>query len=79
MKNKFIEFSKDYGLIVVGYAGNDRSIMDILSFSIEKRKNSLKMVFIGALEKEMKIFQMISKNYYGKIKSFSYKLKVLTN
>lgn len=60
MKNKFIEFSKDYGLIVVGYAGNDRSIMDILSFLL-KKKNSLKMVFIGALEKEMKIFQMISK------------------
>ena len=78
MKNKFIEFSKDYGLIVVGYAGNDRSIMDIYLF-YWKKKNSLKMVFIGALEKEMKIFQMISKNYYGKIKSFSYKLKVLTN
>lgn len=38
MKNKFIEFSKDYGLIVVGYAGNDRSIMDILSFLLKKEE-----------------------------------------
>lgn len=31
IKNKFIEFAKDYGLIVLGYAGNDRSIVDILT------------------------------------------------
>jgi len=31
MKSKFIEFFRDYGLIVVGYSGGDRSIMDILS------------------------------------------------
>ena len=31
IKNKFIEFSKDFGLIVVGYAGHDRSIMDVIN------------------------------------------------
>lgn len=31
IKNKLIEFSKEYGLIVVGYAGNDRSIMDTIN------------------------------------------------
>lgn len=31
MKSKFIEFAKDYGLIVAGYSGSDRSIMDVLS------------------------------------------------
>lgn len=36
MKDKFIEFSKDHGLIVVGYAGNDRSIMDILNMLLHK-------------------------------------------
>lgn len=36
MKNKFIEFAKDHGLIVVGYAGNDRSIMDILNMLLQK-------------------------------------------
>lgn len=36
MKNKFIEFAKDHGLIVVGYAGNDCSIMDILNMLLQK-------------------------------------------
>lgn len=31
IKNKFIEFSKEYGLIVIGYAGHDRSIMDVIN------------------------------------------------
>jgi hypothetical protein len=31
IKNKFTHFSKEYGLVVVGYAGNDRSIMDIIN------------------------------------------------
>ncbi|WP_071146058.1 SIR2 family protein [Bacteroides ihuae] len=31
IKNKFIEFAKDYGLIVVGYGGNDRSIVDVIT------------------------------------------------
>lgn len=31
IKNKLIEFSKEYGLIVSGYAGNDRSIMDVIN------------------------------------------------
>lgn len=35
IKNKFVEFAKDYGLIVMGYAGNDRSIVDILSYLLK--------------------------------------------
>ena len=35
IKNKFVEFAKDYGLIVVGYGGNDRSVMDILSYLLK--------------------------------------------
>lgn len=30
-KKKFIEFSRDHGLIVAGYSGSDRSIMDVLN------------------------------------------------
>ena len=30
MQSKFMQFSREYGLIVIGYGGNDRSIMDIL-------------------------------------------------
>jgi tetratricopeptide (TPR) repeat protein len=31
IKEKFIQFSKEYGLIVMGYSGNDRSIMDVIN------------------------------------------------
>ena len=34
MREKFIEFAKEYGLIVVGYSGNDHSIMDLLDLLI---------------------------------------------
>lgn len=40
-KEKFVEFSKEYGLIVVGYSGSDRSIMDVLEFLV-KQENHLK-------------------------------------
>lgn len=32
IKGKLIEFCKDHGLIVVGYAGNDRSIIDVINY-----------------------------------------------
>ncbi len=31
IKNKLMDFSKDFGLVVVGYGGADRSIMDVLN------------------------------------------------
>jgi tetratricopeptide (TPR) repeat protein len=30
MRDKFVQFAEAYGLIVVGYRGNDRSIMDVI-------------------------------------------------
>lgn len=30
MRDKFMQFAREYGLVVVGYGGNDRSIMDVL-------------------------------------------------
>jgi hypothetical protein len=35
-KKKFIEFAKDHGLIVVGYAGHDRSVMDVLQYLLKQ-------------------------------------------
>lgn len=35
-KEKFGEFCKEYGLIVMGYAGNDRSVMDVLDFLVKQ-------------------------------------------
>jgi len=34
MQDKFMQFAREYGLVVVGYRGNDRSIMDILDMMI---------------------------------------------
>ena len=39
MKLKFQEFAKDFGLIVVGYSGNDRSIMDIITELLRSREH----------------------------------------
>lgn len=36
MRMKFQEFAKDFGMIVIGYSGNDRSVMDILSYLLTK-------------------------------------------
>ncbi len=36
MKNKLVEFSKDYGMIIVGYSGNDRSILEVLTNLLKK-------------------------------------------
>lgn len=30
MRDKFVQFAREYGLVIVGYGGNDRSIMDTL-------------------------------------------------
>jgi len=30
MRDKFMQFATEYGLVVIGYGGNDRSVMDIL-------------------------------------------------
>ena len=35
IRNKFVEFCKEFGLIVVGYAGNDRSIMDVINYLLK--------------------------------------------
>lgn len=35
MKKKLLEFSKEYGLIVIGYSGTDRSVMDIFNYLLK--------------------------------------------
>ncbi|MEB8192284.1 SIR2 family protein [Raoultella terrigena] len=35
-REKLIEFTKEYGLIFVGYAGNDNSIMDVLKYLLKQ-------------------------------------------
>jgi hypothetical protein len=38
IKNKLTQFSKEYGLIVMGYAGNDRSVMDVINFLLKSEE-----------------------------------------
>ena len=40
IKEKLIHFCKEFGLIVIGYSGNDRSIMDVIEF-LTKQDNYL--------------------------------------
>ncbi|PHM24795.1 SIR2 family protein [Xenorhabdus budapestensis] len=35
-REKLIEFTKEYGLIFVGYAGNDKSVMDVLKYLLKQ-------------------------------------------
>lgn len=53
-KEKLVEFCKEYGLIVVGYSGNDRSIMDTIEFLI-KQDNYLKNGIYWCLRKDDEI------------------------
>lgn len=40
IKHKLIEFCKEFGLIILGYSGSDRSIIDVLEF-LTKQENYL--------------------------------------
>ncbi|MGY5351543.1 SIR2 family protein [Wenyingzhuangia sp. IMCC45533] len=75
IKNKFIEFSKDYGLVVVGYGGNDRSIMDILNYLL-KNEEYFKYGIYWCLREDTEISEDLRKLlwkdrvYYVKIDGF---------
>lgn len=48
IKEKFIEFTKDNGLIIIGYSGQDRSILDVLNYLLQQEnylKNGLYWCF----------------------------------
>ena len=38
MKRKFMQFAQEYGLVVVGYSGRDRSVMDTLDILIQREE-----------------------------------------
>lgn len=62
-KEKLIEFCKEFGLIVVGYAGNDRSIMDVLDF-LTKQDNYLKNGVYWCLRKDDEINRTLQKLFW---------------
>ena len=64
IRDKLIEFCKEYGLIVLGYSGSDRSIMDILEYLI-KSDNYLKNGLYWCLREDDEV--------NSKLKSFFWK------
>ena len=62
-KEKLIEFCKEFGLIVIGYSGNDRSIMDVLDF-LTKQDNYLKNGVYWCLRKDDNINYALQKLFW---------------
>ena len=60
MKRKFSEFSKDYGLIVIGYSGSDRSIMDTLT-SLLKSDEYFKSGIYWCVRKDSEVSEELRK------------------
>jgi hypothetical protein len=60
MKLKFIEFAKDYGLVVAGYSGCDRSVMDILT-ALLKSETYFKHGVYWCLRKDSEIPEELKK------------------
>ncbi|MEO6280783.1 MAG: SIR2 family protein [Roseateles sp.] len=60
MKAKLAEFSKDHGLIVVGYSGADRSIMENLQ-ALLRREEYLKTGIYWCLRKDTEISEDLRK------------------
>lgn len=67
-KDKLIEFCKEYGLIVLGYSGSDRSIMDVLDF-LSKQDNYLKNGVYWCLRNEDEVSHTL-RNLFWKDKVF---------
>lgn len=52
MKKKFMQFACEYGLVVVGYGGRDRSVMDILDLLVRHEDYFKQGIYWCALERE---------------------------
>lgn len=74
-RDKFIELCKEVGLIIVGFAGNDRSIMDVLEFLV-KDESFIKNGIYWCLRKhdvigeELKKLLWTDKVYWVEIEGF---------
>lgn len=58
IKDKLIEFCKEFGLIVIGYSGSDRSVMDVVDYLV-KRDNYLKNGLYWCFREEDEINQNV--------------------
>ncbi|WP_422009005.1 SIR2 family protein [Roseivirga pacifica] len=84
IRNKFIEFSKDYGLIIVGYSGNDRSILDVLFYLLKQDeyfKNGIYWCFRkdSVINEDVKKLLWKDRVYYVEIDGFDELMAELNN
>ena len=63
MRAKFMEFAKEAGLVVVGYSGNDRSIMDILT-SLLKNEEFLKGGVYWCLREDSEVTEELRRLFW---------------
>ncbi|TBM15312.1 SIR2 family protein [Hafnia alvei] len=83
-REKLVEFTKEYGLILVGYAGNDNSIMDVLKYLL-KQDDYLRNGIYWCKRKEDKIspelFKLLNhdKVYWVEIDGFDELMAELTH
>ncbi len=76
MKKKFQEFAKDFGLIVIGYGGQDKSIMSILKELIDKDESFKNGIYWcvrkgeSELSEELKSLLDKPKVFYVQIEGF---------
>lgn len=84
IKNKFVEFAKDYGLIIVGYGGNDRSVIDVITYLL-KGEDYFKHGIYWCLREDSEINDDLKKLlwkdrvYYVKIDGFDELFAELNN
>lgn len=75
MREKFKQFSREYGLVVIGYGGNDRSIIDILDTML-KSEGYFPNGLYWCIQKEGKISKKLDRlmrrenTYYVEIENF---------
>jgi tetratricopeptide (TPR) repeat protein len=76
MRDKFMQFAKEYGLIVIGYGGNDRSVMDILDMMIRSDENYFPHGLYWCIRDEKNVSKKVQKllrrenTYWIKIEGF---------
>lgn len=75
MREKFKQFSREYGLVVIGYGGNDRSIIDILDTML-KSEGYFPNGLYWCIPKEGKVSKKLDRlmrrenTYYVEIENF---------
>jgi tetratricopeptide (TPR) repeat protein len=75
MRDKFKQFSREYGLVVIGYGGNDRSVIDILDTML-KSEGYFPNGLYWCIRKEGKVSKKLDRlmrrenTYYVEIESF---------